>query len=158
MPDPIELRIIQNLQTVLRAITVANGYFHDVSALALKLDADATVADFVGTLGLRPLIILEVLPEALTYFPAEQVRLVMPFAIHFVNETDATDDAAMLEEYYKLAADIEQAIAADGTRGALATDTVITGREKRGGYEGRQVWAVITCAVKQTRTYGNPNG
>ena len=158
MPDPIELRVIQSLQTALRSISVAGGYFHDVTSLAVKLDIDAAVEDIIGGSGARPFIVLEVTPEAFTYFPAEQVRVNAPFIVHFVDDTDPLDDDAMLEKYYRLCADVEQAIAVDGTRGALATDTVITNREKRKTAEGQLVWAQVTAEVKLNRTYGAPNG
>ena len=159
MPDPIELRVVQSLQTALRSISVAGGYFHDVQSVAVKLDADANVKEIIGTSGnARPFIILEVIPESFDYQQANQVRLEIPYIIHFVNDTDATDDAAMLGEYYKACADIETAIDVDGTRGALATDTIIRNREMRKGAEGQLVWSQVTIEVRLNRTYGAPNG
>lgn len=158
MNDPLEYQILADLQAALRGISVAGGYHHDVTELAVKLDADATVEDLIGTWAARPFIILELLPETFSYFPGDQIRIVLPFAAHFINDSDPTTDAAMLLEYLKLAADVEKALSADGTRGGLATDTKITARTKRAGDEGRLIWATVVGQVLENRTYGSPNG
>lgn len=159
MPEPIEFQIVESLQTALRGISVAGGYFHDVAALAVKLDADAKVEDIVASSGnARPFVILEVVPEGFEYFPAAQVRFTAPFIVHFVNDSDAKTDDAMLTEFYRACADVEKAIAVDTERGGLANDTIVSRREKRGGYEGQLVWSMIAIEVRGNRTYGKPTG
>ncbi len=157
MNEPLEFRIVQDLQAALKSISVANGYHHDVENLAVKLDANHDVESLIGDLPLRPYLILELLPDKHEYFPAEQVRLLMPFIIHFVNDTDPTDDDSMLKTYHRLCADVEKAIAADTTRNALATDTRILEREMH-ELEGQKVWALVKGEIREHRTYGDPNG
>ena len=157
MNEPLEFRIVQDLQAALKSISVANGYHHDVESLAVKLDANHDVESIIGEQPLRPFLILELLPDRSEYFPSEQVRIRMPFIIHAVNDTDPTDDDSMLKTYHRLCADVEQAITADTTRGALATDTRILEREMH-ELEGQKVWALVKGEIREHRTYGEPNG
>lgn len=157
MAEPLEFQILQSIQTALRNISIAGGYFHDVASVAVKLDADAKVEDLIGSSPERPFIILEINTETFDYFPAEQLRLIMPVTVHFVNDTDPKEDDDLLKSHLRACADVEQALAIDGTRGGLATDTRITSREKR-EYEGQLLWSQITAQVLENRTYGKPNG
>ncbi len=159
MANPVELRIVQSLQTALRSISIAGGYWHDVQSLAVKLDIDANVEDLIKSDAPRPFVVLEPVPEEITYPERpNHIRLLAPFIIHFVDDTDPTDDAAMLEKYYKAIADVETAITQNIRRGELATDTLITNREKHKAAEGQRVWVQVTAEVIINRTYGAPNG
>ena len=155
--EPLELRIAQNLQTALRSISVANGYHHDFAELAVKLDPNQDVESLIGDEKLRPFLILELPPDAYEYFPAKQIRLLMPFVIHAINNTDPTEDDSKLTNYLRLCADVETAIAVDITRGALVTDTRILEREMH-EFDGQQVWAMVKGEIRVHRTYGEPNG
>lgn len=163
MTEPLEYQILKDLQTALAAISIAGGYYHDIAGgVAVKLDADSKVEDLiaragpeVAETGPRPFIILEVAAENFGYFPAEQIRLVMPFVVHFVNDTDPKEDDDLMRSFFRLAADVEKAVNVDHTRGGLATDTRIVGREKR-SYEGALIWAQISGEVLENRTYGQP--
>ena len=155
--EPLEFRIVQNLQTALRGISIANGYHYDIATHAVKLDANHDVESLIGDQSPRPFVILELSPDAYEYFPAEQIRLRMPFIIHAVNDTDPTVEEAMLRTYLRLCADVEQAIAEDASRGALATDTRIFEREMH-EWDGQQVWALLKGEIREHRTYGAPNG
>ncbi len=115
------------------------------------------VETLIGDQPLRPFLILALSPDVYEYFPSEQVRLLMPFIIHAVNDSDPTDDDSMLRTYHRLCADVEQAIAADTTRNALATDTRILEREMH-ELEGQRVWALVKGEIREHRTYGEPNG
>lgn len=157
MDEPIELRIVQNLQTALRDISVANGYHHDFLALAVKLDPNQDVESLIGDEGLRPFMILSLSPDAYDYFPAKQIRLLMPFVIHAVNNSDPKEDDSKLTTYLRLCADVEKAIVVDITRGELATDTRIFEREMH-EFDGQQVWAMVKGEIRVHRTYGEPNG
>jgi len=157
VPEPVEYRVVTHLQTALRAIAVAGGYFYDVAALAVKLDANSTVEDLVGDSRLRPFYILEVGTSAFGYQPAHRVNVVMPIQIHAVHESDVTADEDWIKVFFRLCADIERAIAVDITRGGLATDTRVQTREFR-TYEGAQVWATVKAEVRVPRVYGAPNG
>jgi len=155
--EPLEFRIVQNLQAALRSISVANGYHHDFQALAVKLDPNQDVESLIGDEALRPFLILALSPDAYDYFPAEQIRLRMPFIIHAINNTDPKEDDSKLKSYLRLCADIEKAIAVDITRDALATDTRIFEREMH-EFDGQQVWAMVKGEIREHRTYGAPNG
>ncbi len=157
MPEPIEYRIVQNLQAALLAISVAGGYHYDVAALAVKLDANQSVEDLIGDAALRPFYILEALPDQFVYQPASRVRIAMPVTVHAVHDSDATVDESWVRTYFRLCADIEQAVAVDITRGGLATDTRIAAREFR-TFNGSQVWAMVKGSVNVPRVYGAPNG
>ncbi len=158
MPEPLEFRIVQNLQTALRFISVANGYHYDVAALAVKLDPNHEVESLIGDEPLRPFLIIDLSPDKYEYIEKpNRILLLMPFTIHAVNDTDPTDDDAMLKVYLRLCADVEKAIAADITRGNLATDTRIFEREMH-ELEGQQVQAMVKGGIREHRIYGAPNG
>ena len=158
MNEPLEFRIIQNLQTALRAISVANGYHHDIAALAVKLDPDQDVESLIGDEALRPFLILALSPDAYEYVEKPvRILLRMPFIIHVINNTDPKEDDSKLQTYLRLCADVETAIAIDIERGDLATDTRIFEREMH-ELEGQQVWAMVKGEIREHRTYGAPNG
>ena len=155
--QPLELRIAQNLQTALRSISIANGYHHDFAALAVKLDPNQDVESLIGAEALRPFLILALSPDVYDYFPAKQIRVLMPFVIHAVNNTDPKEDDSKMANYLRLCADVETAVAVDITRGNLVTDTRIFEREMH-EFDGQQVWAMVKGEIRVHRTYGEPNG
>ncbi len=157
MPEPVEYRVLQHLQTALRAITVAGGYWYDVATLAVKLDANSAVEDLIGDSALRPFYILEAPADRFEYQPSERVRVLMPFRVHAVHESNPTVDADWIKTYFRLCADVERAIAVDIHRGGLATDTRVQTREFR-TFEGSQVWAIVAGEIRVPRLYGAPNG
>lgn len=158
MSEPIEYQIVRNLQSALQAISVAEGYHHDVAALAVKLDPNHDVDTLVGDTKLRPFVVLEVQPDKFQYSEhGGSLLVVMPFLVHGVQDTDPTVDESGLNTYFRLCADVEQAIAIDVTRGGLAHETVIRQRELH-GINGREVWALVRGEVRVRRTYGRPNG
>ncbi len=158
MPEPLEFQIAQNLQAAIQSISKAGGYFHDVAAFAVKLDPNHEVEKLIADYAPRPFFLLEWPPEpSFEYFPAERIRLRIPFVVHAVNKSDPEDDDDMMKTYYRLCADVEKAIALDTDRGDKATDTRILGRQMR-EYEGRQVWAMVSGEIREHRGYGAPNG
>lgn len=157
MSEPIEYRIVQSLQTALLSIAIAGGYHHDVAALAVKLDANHSVEELIGDSALRPFFILEMTADTFTYQPANRIRIVMPAIIHAVHDSDVTVDDSWVRTYFRLCADIEQAVAVDITRGGLATDTRVLSREFK-TFNGSQVWAQVNAEIRVPRLYGEPNG
>lgn len=155
--DPIDLRIVQNLQAALQGISSAAGYHYTVAALAVKLDPNVGIAALIGDLAARPFIVLEVLPDQFEYQQAKAVKVRMPITIHLVHDADATVDGSWLEVWSRLCADAEQAIAVDIRRGGLAVDTKVLTREFA-TYDGTQVWAMVKTEVLSHRRYGLPNG
>jgi hypothetical protein len=159
VPEPIEFRIVQSLQTALRGISTASGYFYTVAALAVKLDPNVDVESLIGDTKLRPFVVLELPPDTFgpPPFAPMGARVTMPFILHGVHDSDPTVDSSWIQTYYRLCADLEQAIAPDITRGGLAVVTKLIGREAV-GFNGAQVWVKVTGEVQVVRTYGAPNG
>lgn len=157
MAEPREFRIVQNLQAALRGIAVADGYHFDVNALAVKLDPNENVETLIGATPLRPFVILELDPDAVTIeFAPKGIRIVMPLLLHAVTDSDPTVDDSWLQTYFRLCADLEQAIAQDITRGGLAVTTKVLSRSLR-TLNGAQVWAQVAAQVDVIRTFGVPN-
>lgn len=158
MPEPISFRIVQDLQTALRSIAVAGGYFYDVASVAVKLDPDSANDAVRAPGGVRPLILLQVSPERREYQPAGEVRLVLPVTVNWVQESDATDDDSRMQVFFRGCADVEQAITVDLSRGGLVIDTRIVQCVNNDDLEGSQVWAQIEVEIAMFRQYGRPNG
>jgi hypothetical protein len=157
MPEPNEYQIVLNLQTALLAITVVGGYHYDVAALAVKLDPNQDVEALLAPAGPRPFVVLEVKPERWEYFPASQLRLVLPVTIYWVHDSDPTVDLSRLRTYLRGCADVERAIAVDITRGGRAVDTRIVKRTHDAIGDGAQVWAVVDTEIITHRTFGAPD-
>lgn len=157
MADPIELRIVQNLQLALQGIAVAGGYHYDLAALAVKLDPNVDVEALIASQALRPFLILELAPDSFSYSASMMTSIELPATIHFVQDSDPTDDADWLRTYLQLCADAEQALAVDISRGGLAMDTRITSREYH-AFGDSQVWALVKTVISVRRQYGRPNG
>ncbi len=156
--EPREYRIVRNLQAALAAMTVAGGYFYDVTSTVVKLDPDHDVAALKRPDVPRPFLILDVAKEKWIYEPANELKLVLPVMVHWIGESDPTVDEARMLMFYRACADVEQAIAIDLSRGGLATDTRITGRQLVENVEGPEVWAQIQTEIQLRRTFGQPNG
>lgn len=162
MPEPISFRIVQHLQTALRAISIAGGYHYDVEGVAVKLDPN-NAADAIKAPGApRPLILIQVDPERREYQQAGELRQVLPIVINWVNESDATNDDDRMRTFFRGCADVEQAIVGingDGlSRGGLAIDTRIVRCINNDDIDGSQVWAQIEIEIPLFRQYGSANG
>jgi len=162
MPEPLDYQIVLNLQTALVAISVASGYHYDMPAGAVRLNPDLDVESLIAPDGPRPFIFFKLGDQQWPreqYQPAMRLAHILPVTIAWVQDSDATTDAALLQTFFRGAADVEQAVAgtpASLTRGGLAVDTRITGIRQAG--EGAEVWAVVDLEIKTMRTYGQPNG
>lgn len=157
MADPIDYLIVRDLQTALRGIAVSSGYHSTVAAVAVKLDPDQDVESLILPDGQRPLAILAVAPEAWDYAPANQVHITWPITVHWIADSDPTDDTSRMHAYLCGCADVERAIAIDSSRGGRAVDTRILKRAMDGSIGGAAVWAVIELEVSFHRTFGAPD-
>jgi hypothetical protein len=155
--EPIDYRIVKNLQAALLAISTTAGYHYDVAALAVKLDPNHDAESLIAPDGPRPFILLELGKERWEYFPAFQVRITVPVTVHWVSESVPTDDDSRMQTYLRGCADVERAIAVDISRGGLATDHRINGRTLDLAVDGAQVWAMVETEVRINRTYGAPD-
>jgi hypothetical protein len=158
MPEPIDYRVLRNLQAALGQMTVAGGYHYDVAVGAVKLDPDHDVEALIAPGGPRPFIIFAVGDERWEYQPAMRLALVLPVTLYWLQDSDPTDDESLLKTYFRGCADIEQALALDVTRGGLAVDTRIKQRRLDRVVDGTQVWALIDLEIKIHRGYGRANG
>lgn len=156
--EPREYRIVRNLQAALAAMTVAGGYFYDASATVVKLDPDHDAHALVQPGGPRPFLILDIGSEQWRYAQANEIKLVLPVTVHWVGESDPTVDEDRVRMFYRATADVETAVAVDISRGGLAADTRIVGRQLVETVEGPQVWAQVSLEIHLHRQYGQPNG
>lgn len=167
MPEPIEYRILLNLQAALAAMTVAGGYYFTVGATAVKLDPNSDVESLIEPSGPRPFVLIEVRKERWEYFPANEVRLVLPFTVHWIPDfPTAGVDASLPQMYFRGCADVEKAIAVDpgrgtypdASQGSLAIDTRITGRRMREIENDSSIaWAMVDIDIPLRRTFGVPS-
>lgn len=157
MPSPIEYLAIVSLQTALQAIQVASGYYNDVTSTAVKLDPNVAVESLIHPGGPRPLVLLEINPEAWEYEPASQIRLKLPVKVHMVSDATPTDDTSRMKTFFELCADVEKAIAVDIGRGGTCGDTRIRRRTFDDAVDGTQVWAIVELELWVRRTYGQPS-
>lgn len=156
MSEPLELRLVQAVQTAIRAITVAGGYFYTVEADAVKLDPNASVEELMRPNGDRPFVLIEVQPDEWEYSPANQCKLITRLVLHWVSDSTPTDDTSRLQTYYRGCADLEKALAADISLGGLAVDVRITERSVDYQLNGAQVWAKVAVDIRSHRTVGVP--
>ena len=157
MPEPIEYRIVRNLQEALKTITEAGGYHYTVEGTAVKLDPNHEVDALIASGGPRPFVLLAIGDERWDFFPGLQIRLIIPVAIYWVGDFDPSLDESMLQTYFRGCADVERAIAIDVSRGGLAVDTRIVKRTLDRSIDGTQVWALVDTEVWITRAYGQPD-
>lgn len=158
MPEPNEYLALKNLQAALEGIHVDDGYHFTVAALAVKLDANHDIDNLILPTGPRPFVILEVLDDRWEYFPASEVRLVVPVRVHWVSESIPEDDNSRMQTFFRGCADVEKAIAVDVGRGGSCSDTRIMRRLFDTAVDGAQVWAILELELRLRRTYGTPNG
>ncbi len=163
MLEPLEFRIAQSLQTALKGITVAGGFHYDLAGTAVKLDPNHEAGDLIPGANPpfgppRPFVLLDLSePDVFEYGQANEVIVLTPFTVVWVHDSDVADDDSLTKTYFRGLADVEKALAADITRGALASDTRVLNRQMREA-EGREVWALVSGQVRSHRTYGAPNG
>ncbi len=159
MASPIEFQILQNLQTALKGISKRTGYYRDLSAFAVKLDPNQSVETLIGAQAYRPFMILEVQPTRFEHLdsPGTRLNIVLPIVVHVIDDSDPTDDDSWMQTFFELCADVEQAIAADESRGGLADETEIRSCEYH-TEGGAMVWAMVKAEISIFRNYGAPNG
>lgn len=158
MSDPIELQILESMQTALRGIRSTDGYHNTVHPDAVKLDANHDVEALIGPEGLRPIIVLEFSSsEVERYYKPLQMIAVLPVTVHAVGDSDPTLDNGHIAAAERLLADVEQALAEDNTRGGLVSSTRMTGKRIRAA-TGRRAWVEIDYELRTHRRYGAPNG
>lgn len=158
MAEPREFLVLKNLKESLENISIDNGYHNDIAALALKLDGDHDVESRIGGQPARPFVIFQVSPDVFVYDEApNRVRVSLPFTIHVISDSDLTEDEAILQTYFRLAADVERAIAVDISRDEKAINTKILSRRIR-EISGAEVWGMIEGEILIRREYGEPDG
>lgn len=157
MPEPNEYLALRNLQAALQGISVAGGYYYDVAEVAVKLDPNSRIEDFVPPEGARPFILIDVQPDAFTDFSSRPTRckITMPVHLYWINESESTVDESFLLTYFRGCADVEKAIVPNPQRGGYAFETRIVSRMYVA--KGSQVWARVEANLIFGRTYGQPS-
>lgn len=159
MPEPIEHDIILDMQTALRAISIAGGYFHDVDSQAVSIDPADHLEILTGTLARTPFFIIEVSPaRRMQYFPAKQLLEVIPIDITAASDAQQLDPSSRVNTFERLAADVEQALVVDITRGNRVSDTRIVDKQMGMMVGAQRVIAVVQTEVRLHREFGKPNG
>jgi hypothetical protein len=164
MPEPFEFRLALAIRDRMKAIDVADGYYHTITDVASKLDPDVDPAALVPAGGPRPFCLLE-LPldgdEEFRYQSAGSMRIVWPFIVHVVHTADATDDESRMKTHFRNCADVEKAFGANLSLGGLIAEgaVTVTRRKLAGlaeGSEGSEVWSEIHGRVYFERLFGTP--
>lgn len=156
MPEPIDHRVVLHIQAAIQAISVASGYYYDVVDANVKLDPDHGVETLDRPDVVPPIVLIEPRPDDFVYTPANQLRVVYGWRIHWFADADVTSDPSRVLTYARGCADVEKAIAVDVTRGGLAVDTRIVRREPDFGMAGSRVWAALDVDVIVHREFGSP--
>lgn len=160
MTEPIEYRILLNVQSALQTISQGGGYFFTVGASAVSLDPVDTIDIVLGRAAASPFFVVEVGSAGRpTYQPASQILELLPInIIAFANAEQQQDPVAKTKVYERLCADIEKAMTVDISRGGMATDTRIIGRQMQVTTGSVRVVALVQVEIRVYRTYGAPNG
>lgn len=154
--DPIEYRILTNLQAALLGVSMASGYHHDLRVV--KLDPNHSVEELLTPDGPRPFAYIQPTSERWSIVSMPNgLQIEWPITIHWVHDTDQTDDNSRAKLFFEGCADIERAVTRDLSRGGLAVDTRVVTRVYT-PVDGAQVWARMDLLVRVRRTYGAPNG
>lgn len=157
MSEPVDLLSIQDLQTALQGIRENDGYFYGVAASAVKLDPNQAVDELVVPGGARPFVLIEVRNDTMTFVEKpDGIKHLFELTIHWVSESEPTDDTDRMRVFFRGCADVEKAITVDRSRGGLAFDTLIRRRQLDTGVDGSQVWARVDVDLDIRRTYGVP--
>ena len=159
MPDPIEYDIVLNVQTALRAISVAGGYFHDVATEAVSIDPADHIEVLTGALLHSPFLIVEIPPaRRMRYMPASQLLEIVSIDITAAADAAQIDGTSRVLTFQKLAADVEKALTVDITRGQRVSDTRIVDKQMGMMVGAQRVIAIVQTEVRLHRQYGKPNG
>lgn len=158
---PIDFLICANLQVTLQGIRVADGYHHDLSATAVRLDPNRAVEDLIAPAGPRPFAVVDLLGVGSGEWEYVEspfgIERRIPVTVHWIHDSDPTDDTSRLKTWLEGCADVERAIAVDVTRGGYAGFTAITRCVFDSSADGAQVWATISLEVRLRRTFGQPD-
>jgi hypothetical protein len=166
MTEPLGYQILLNLQSALRSISTGAGYFFTADSGAVSIDPVDVIEIVLGRAASSPFIVIELGVEGRpTYQPASQMLEFLPFnVIAFANATH-NDPVSRAKIYEQLCADVEKALLADlagpgsgMSRGGLATDTRVTGKQMQVTTGSLRVVAIVQVEVKTYREYGKPNG
>jgi len=158
MTPPIEYAIVADVQGALHGIAVAAGYHADLAATAVKLDPNHKIEDLIAPGGPRPFAILEVLPGSWAYDESPlQVTRILPITVHYITDSDPTDDTSRIRVFFESAADVERAIAGDVTRSGLASLTTIKSTNYDTNPDGSQIWTRMELEILYRRTFGAPD-
>lgn len=156
---PIAYAIVKDVQTALRAMSVAGGYYYGVASDAVKLDPETDVEDMTAPNGPRPCVLIETgaLDHNFTNSRSGEANVTLPLTIHWFHDADRTSDDALLQTFFRGCADVEKALTQDITRGGRAVDTRITSCDLVPVSNSGICWAAIKVDIHGWRAYGAPS-
>lgn len=162
MTEPIDFRMLVGLQTALRRVRVADGFFHELEAAAVRFDADVNVEQLIAEAdGPRPAVLIELDVHAAEFIEKpDGLRVTLKTIVHWIGKVDLTVDHAVLQALFRASADVERALAApvtgDRSLGVGAFDTRLGGMTWQ--RLGAELWILFPVDVIYHRQYGDPVG
>lgn len=159
MAEPIEYRILLNIQDAIQAISTGGGYHFTVDDAAVSIDPVDAIEVILGRTVLDPYFVLEIGSAGRpNYQRSEQMLEIVPVSIIAVANATQLDVVSRVKTYERLCADIEKAVVVDHTRGALATDTRIVNKQMNVNTGSARVVAIVQLEVRVYRQFGKANG
>lgn len=123
-PTPAVLACLLSLQTALRGIAVASGYFYTVLSASVVLDPqDLSAVPSDQT----PFVMLDIETGTIDYGTSRPVAVKNDFTVPLLVRVDApgTDPDRKRTAAWQFYADVERAVAADPQRGGAAMFTYV---------------------------------
>ena len=150
-------RIIEALQTKLRAIDAASGLYHYPVAHASQVSIDPTDNVLTVNGAELPFYVIEPTPDgSREFYPAMQIVDQVEFNVQCRKDCEDADPAARATTWENLIADVEVALTQDVTLGGLVYDVRLGTPRPFVGVGSNIVVVVQPVTVRLHRTYGEP--
>lgn len=155
MAESNRFLLLQDVQTALRAISVAGGYFFDVENDAVSLDPMNQIAAMTGELLYDPFFVIELAPtEDPPLFPSSQLIDELVIRISAATDAEQLEDDGLLKAFTRLTSDIEKAVEVDVTRSGLCSRHTMGGCQMGLIAGTTRVFAVCETNARVHRTHG----
>lgn len=153
-PTPAVLAVLLSLQTALRGIAIASGYFYDVKATSVVLDPQDLSAVPTSEV---PFLMLDDETGTIEYTTSRPVAVKNDFTVPLLARVDApgADPDRKRIAAWRLYADVERALAADPQRGGVAQFTYVQWPKFYFGLlDETEIYLEIPVRVLLQRTFG----
>lgn len=163
MTEPIGLRILQDIQTHLRRISVQAGFFHTVQSAAVLLDPE----ELLLWSGPLPVFLVVRTPDGSRSFqPSNRIKNILQVTVLARMDAVGNDPMRKAVVRERLLADVEKVLTSDApgappssgiTRGGLAIDTRLLEPSDWAGFgSNNAVLIEQPVNVHLVRVYGQP--